>query len=98
MAEVKESGAASPHTPPQAQVSRRAVLMGAAAAGLAVPLAGLGDPAHVRSAVARQEGNGSTLIVGLDASPSDLDPHSQYDYRSTTVIRSLYEGLVGLVD
>jgi peptide/nickel transport system substrate-binding protein len=96
MAEVKEGGAASPHTP--LPVSRRAVLKGAAAAGLAAPLAGLGDPARVRSAAARQEGNGSTLIVGLDASPSDLDPHSQYDYRSTAVIRSIYEGLVGLVD
>ena len=44
-----------------------------------------------------EEGNGTTLIVGLDASPSDLDPQSQYDYRSTIVIRNIYEGLVGLV-
>ena len=51
---------------------------------------------HARVAVARQGGNGSTLILGLDGSPSDLDPHSQYDYRSTTVVRSIYEGLVGL--
>jgi peptide/nickel transport system substrate-binding protein len=96
MAEVKEGGVASPQTPPQSQVSRRAVLMGAAAVGLASPLTGLVDPSNVRSAVARQEGNGSTLIVGLDGSPSDLDPHSQYDYRSTVVVRSIYEGLVGL--
>jgi peptide/nickel transport system substrate-binding protein len=75
--------------------SRRTVLKGAAA-GLSLPLAGLIDPAHVRGAVARQDGNGTTLIVGLDGSPSDLDPHSQYDYRSTTVVRSIYEGLVGL--
>ena len=47
--------------------------------------------------MARQEGNGTTLILGLDASPSDLDPHSQYDYRSTIVVRTIYEGLVGLV-
>jgi peptide/nickel transport system substrate-binding protein len=79
-----------------AALTRRALLKGAAAAGVAAPLAGLGDPARVRGAVARQEGNGSTLIVGLDGSPSDLDPHSQYDYRSTIVVRSLYEGLVGL--
>ncbi len=48
------------------------------------------------TALAAQSKNGSTLILGLDGSPSDLDPHSQYDYRSTTVVRSIYEGLVGL--
>jgi peptide/nickel transport system substrate-binding protein len=80
-----------------APLSRRSVLKGAAAAGMAAPLAGLIDPKSVRTAVARQEGNGSTLILGLDGSPSDLDPHSQYDYRSTTVVRAVYEGLVGLV-
>jgi peptide/nickel transport system substrate-binding protein len=78
-------------------MTRRAVLKGAAAAGVTAQLAGLVDPARVRAAVARQEGNGSTLILGLDGSPSDLDPHSQYDYRSTVVVRSIYEGLVGLV-
>ncbi len=83
--------------PSSTSLSRRTVLKGAAAAGLTAPLAGLGDPAAVRGAVARQSGNGSTLILGLDGTPSDLDPHSQYDYRSTTVIRAVYEGLVGLV-
>ena len=78
-------------------LSRRAVVGGAAAAGLSATLGGGVDPARVRAAVVRQEGNGSTLIVGLDGSPSDLDPHSQYDFRSTLVIRSIYEGLVGLV-
>lgn len=77
-------------------LTRRTVLKGAAA-GLVSPLAGVVEPGWVNSAVARQADNGSTLILGLDASPSDLDPHSQYDYRSTCVIRSLYEGLVGLV-
>ena len=47
--------------------------------------------------MARQEGNGTTLILGLDASPNDLDPQSQYDYRSTVVVCNIYEGLVGLV-
>jgi peptide/nickel transport system substrate-binding protein len=84
------------NTSPRAALSRRTMLKGAAAAGLAAPLGGLVDPSRVRAAVARQEGNGSTLIVGLDGSPSDLDPHSQYDYRSVVVVRSLYEGLVGL--
>jgi peptide/nickel transport system substrate-binding protein len=79
-----------------APLTRRTVLKGAAAASLAAPLAGLVAPSRVRAAVARQEGNGTTLIVGLDGSPSDLDPHSQYDYRSTMVVRAIYEGLVGL--
>jgi peptide/nickel transport system substrate-binding protein len=79
-----------------APLTRRTVLKGAAAASLAAPLAGLVAPSRVRAAVARQEGNDTTLIVGLDGSPSDLDPHSQYDYRSTMVVRAIYEGLVGL--
>jgi peptide/nickel transport system substrate-binding protein len=78
-------------------LTRRTILKGAAAASLVAPLSGLVDPSRVQAALARQEGNGTTLIVGLDGSPSDLDPHSQYDYRSTIVVRSLYEGLVGLV-
>jgi peptide/nickel transport system substrate-binding protein len=77
-------------------ISRRKVLQGVVAAGVAVPLAGFGEHAQVRMVDAAQSKNGSTLIVGLDGSPSDLDPHSQYDYRSTTVVRSIYEGLVGL--
>lgn len=84
-------------TASRAALTRRGVLKGAAAAGLAAPLAGLAGPSAGLAAIARQTNNGSTLILGLDGSPSDLDPHSQYDYRSTTVVRSLYEGLVGLV-
>ena len=80
----------------RAPLTRRTILKGAAAAGLAAPLSGFVDPSQVRAAMARQEGNGTTLILGLDGSPSDLDPHSQYDYRSTTVVRAIYEGLVGL--
>jgi peptide/nickel transport system substrate-binding protein len=80
----------------KAPFTRRAMLKGAAGAALAAPLSGLSGPAQGYAAVARQEGNGTTLIVGLDGSPSDLDPQSQYDYRSTTVVRALYEGLVGL--
>ncbi|HEX5499762.1 MAG TPA: ABC transporter substrate-binding protein, partial [Thermomicrobiales bacterium] len=78
-----------------APLTRRNLLQ-SAAAGLALPLAGVAAPGRVRAAVARQDGNGSTLVVGLDASPSDLDPQSQYDYRSTIVVRNIYEGLVGL--
>jgi peptide/nickel transport system substrate-binding protein len=77
-------------------ISRRKVLQGAVAAGVAAPLASLGEQGQVLTALAAQSKNGSTLILGLDGSPSDLDPHSQYDYRSTSVVRSIYEGLVGL--
>ena len=35
-------------------------------------------------------------MIGLDGAPSDRDPYSQYDYRSTTVVRAVYEGLIGL--
>jgi len=80
----------------RAPLTRRSILKGTAAASLAAPLSNLVEPSRVRAAVARQEGNGTTLIVGLDGSPSDLDPHSQYDYRSTVVVRAIYEGLVGL--
>ena len=91
MSEIKRSRDVRP-----AALTRRTMLKGAAAAGLVAPLSGLVEPSRVRAAVARQEGNGTTLIVGLDGSPSDLDPHSQYDYRSTMVVRAIYEGLVGL--
>jgi peptide/nickel transport system substrate-binding protein len=84
--------------PRSTSLTRRHLIQGAAAAGLTVPLAGLAEQSRVRAAVARQEGNGSTLILGLDASPTDLDPQSQYDYRSTIVVRNMYEGLVGLVE
>lgn len=77
-------------------VTRRTVLKGAAAASLLASVSGIVDPARVLAVAARQTENGATLIVGLDGSPSDLDPHSQYDYRSTIVVRSIYEGLVGL--
>jgi peptide/nickel transport system substrate-binding protein len=79
-----------------ASLTRRRLLQGVAAAGLTAPIVGLAAPGRVRAAVARQDANGSTLVVGLDASPSDLDPQSQYDYRSTIVVRNIYEGLVGL--
>ena len=75
--------------------TRRGVLKGIAGLGLA-PAAGLlggGTPRAAAASVSLQSG-GSTLVVGLDGSPSDFDPHSQYDYRSTSVVRSVYEGLV----
>src|SRR5690242_2375680 len=76
--------------------TRRGILKGAAALGLAQAIVGLGRAPRVAAASIQRQDGGTTLTVGLDGSPSDFDPHSQYDYRSTVVVRSLYEGLIGL--
>jgi len=82
--------------------TRRGLLKGAAALGLAAPAARLGGagaaaaPGAAPTARARFQADASTLVIGLDGAPSDRDPHSQYDYRSTLVIRGVYEGLIGL--
>jgi peptide/nickel transport system substrate-binding protein len=83
--------------------SRRGLLKGAAALGLATPaLRSLGTgaapaPDSVPISFARYQADGSTLVIGLDNAPSDRDPHSQYDYRSTLVVRGVYETLIHLV-
>ncbi|MGI9252868.1 MAG: ABC transporter substrate-binding protein, partial [Thermomicrobiales bacterium] len=82
--------------------NRRALLKSMAAIGLAAPAvrAGLASAAPIQNtapiAFARYENDMATLVVGLDGAPSDRDPHSQYDYRSTLVVRAVYEGLLGL--
>ncbi|CAA9584921.1 MAG: Oligopeptide ABC transporter, periplasmic oligopeptide-binding protein OppA [uncultured Thermomicrobiales bacterium] len=69
--------------------SRRAVLKGAAGLGLAAPLARL-----PRGAAARQAGG--TLTIAMNGAPTNLDPHSSYDYRSALAIRGPYETLIAL--
>src|SRR5262249_28113654 len=49
------------------------------------------------SGLRRLASDPKTLTLALDGSPSDLDPHSCYDYRSTMAILGPYEGLIGLV-
>jgi peptide/nickel transport system substrate-binding protein len=76
-------------------LSRRQLLRRAAAMGLVIPAA------HTVLGVAPTkatllQADPMTLTIGLDGSPSDLDPHSQYDYRSTLAVRGPYEGLIGL--
>ncbi len=44
----------------------------------------------------RSQGDPTTLTIALDGSPADLDPHSQYEVRSTLAVRGPYEGLIGL--
>lgn len=71
------------------QISRRDLMRGGAALGLSA--------AAPRSGV-RAQADPATLTIAVDGSPSDLDPHSGYDYRSTMAIRGPYEGLIGLKD
>src|SRR5688500_17221732 len=73
----------------QTRLARRRLLQGAASLGLAAPMVGASRPA-------RAQADPKTLVVGLGASPSDLDPHSQYDYRSLVPIRGAYQGLIVL--
>jgi peptide/nickel transport system substrate-binding protein len=75
--------------------TRRQALKGAAGLGLAAPAARalLGSA----SSVSAQE-EGSTLTIAMNGSPSDLDPHSAYDYRSAIAVRGPYESLIALVE
>jgi peptide/nickel transport system substrate-binding protein len=67
-------------------------LLGAAALGLTVPVTGvLGGGAPV----AAQE-DLETLTIAMNGTPSDLDVHSAYDYRSAIALRGPYEGLIAL--
>jgi peptide/nickel transport system substrate-binding protein len=76
-------------------LSRRQLLRRAAATGLAIPAAqAVLGVAPTRATLLQADP--TTLTIGLDGSPSDLDPHSQYDYRSTLAVRGPYEGLIGL--
>jgi len=75
-------------------VNRRRLLQ-AGAAGLAVPAIGLAAFPGARVASARQSDPG-TLTIALNGSPSDLDPHSAYDYRSAIALRGPFEGLIAL--
>lgn len=68
---------------------RRRLLQGAATLGLGAPLA-------ATSRIASAQDDPKTLTIGLTGSPSDLDPHSQYDYRSLIPIRGAYQGLIVL--
>ena len=82
--------------------TRRGLLKGVAALGLAAPALRAGGvgaapaPGAAPAAFARYQADATTLVIGLDNPPSDRDPHSQYDYRSTLVVRGVYEGLIGL--
>ena len=76
-------------------LSRRELVRQAAALAAAAPAARmLLNPAPVGAT--RIQGDPTTLTIALDGSPADLDPHSQYEVRSTLAVRGSYEGLIGL--
>lgn len=81
-------------------VSRRSAMKGAAALGAAAGLAGVAGAAAAPLAgsprLSASKAEADTLVVVLDGSPSDLDPHSAYDYRSVCAILGAYEGLIAL--
>ena len=79
----------------RARLDRRSLLRRAAAAGIAVPAAGALGGLGAHTAAARQV-DPSTLTIAVNGSPSDLDPHSVYDYRSAMPLRGPYEGLIAL--
>ena len=74
------------------QVDRRRLLQGAAALGIGA------STGVVSLRETSAQGDPATLVIGLNGSPTDLDPHSQYDYRSVIPIRGPYEGLIILKD
>jgi peptide/nickel transport system substrate-binding protein len=74
-------------------LTRRAFGKGAAALGL-----GAAAMAGGFQSVARAQADEKTLVIVMDGSPSDLDPHSAYDYRSVLANNGSYEGLIGLKD
>jgi peptide/nickel transport system substrate-binding protein len=80
-------------------LSRRSLLRAAAAAGLAAPAAATLQhplPRSARAMSASLQAEPSTLTIAMNGSPSDLDPHSAYDYRSAMPLRGPYEGLIAL--
>src|SRR4051794_16230936 len=86
------------------EITRRTLVTAGAAAGAAVLATDL-LKARVKAApgarpnfAGRAQSDASTLVVVMDGSPSELDPHSAYDYRSTLANQGMYEGLLVLKD
>jgi peptide/nickel transport system substrate-binding protein len=83
--------------PPLGRLNRRSLLRAAAVVGVVPATATLGGLTHVSEAAPlRSQADPTTLIIAMNGSPSDLDPHSVYDYRSAMPLRGPYEGLIAL--
>ena len=88
---------------PASRLTRRAFTTSAAALGAGTALAGAPSLGAAplnpgRNPSTRAQTDPTTLVIGMDGSPSDLDPHSAYDYRSVLANNGPYEGLIGLKD
>ena len=81
-----------PKTNTAAAATRRGLLKGAAALGVAAAL-----PAAPTVAAPARQADPKTLTLALYGAPVNLDPHSAYDYRSAIAIRGPFEGLIALV-
>jgi peptide/nickel transport system substrate-binding protein len=80
-----------------ARLNRRSLLRAAAVAGVVPATATLGGLTNVSAASSlRLQADPATLTIAMNGSPSDLDPHSAYDYRSAMPLRGPYEGLIAL--
>jgi peptide/nickel transport system substrate-binding protein len=80
-----------------ARLDRRSLLRAAAAAGVVPATATLSGLTNVSAASSlRFQADPGTLTIAMNGSPSDLDPHSVYDYRSAMPLRGPYEGLIAL--
>src|SRR4051795_13041421 len=78
---------------------QRAAIAGAGTAAIAtIPTLAEAAPAPATHMFSRKAGDPTTLVIAMDGSPSDLDPHSAYDYRSVLAILGAYEGLLSLKD
>jgi len=70
---------------------------GVAALGLVASNLASASPAQtVKSLTERFAGDPKTLTLGITGSPSDLDPQTAADYRSSLAIRASYEALIAL--
>src|SRR5262245_21955927 len=78
-----------------ATASRRHLLKGAAALGLAATVLPRGTFAPDAAAPARQN-DPKTLTIAVNGTATNLDPHSSYEYRSTLAIRGPFQGLIAL--
>src|SRR3954469_20033629 len=80
-----------------ARLNRRSLLRATAAAGVVPATATPSGLTSVSAASSlRFQADPGTLTIAMNGSPSDLDPHSVYDYRSAMPLRGPYEGLIAL--
>jgi peptide/nickel transport system substrate-binding protein len=81
-------------------VLRRGAALGAGGVALAACPAGaagaLPAAAPRRVLATRRQGDPTTLTIATFGSPTDLDPHSAYDYRSVLATFGAYDGLIAL--